>query len=100
VVNGDCDFEDEMAGRGGDDPPKEESPQEWPTGPVTRMFQVPEPDLEYLEREIPKLCDFNSMSCNNPAMRLKWNRIKEIVSNIRWNYGPPTQVERIPAGDE
>jgi len=26
-------------------------------------------------------------------VRKQWERVKEIVSNIRWNYGPPSQIK-------
>lgn len=35
------------------------------------------------------------MVCNEPLVRKQWERVKEILSNVRWNYGPPSQVEEI-----
>ena len=65
-----------------------------------RLFQLTESELEYLERELPKLMDYNLESCNDRSVRLKWGRIKEILSDVRWGHGPPIEVTRIPTGDD
>jgi hypothetical protein len=28
-------------------------------------------------------------------VRMKFRRFKEILSNVRWDYGPPQEVERV-----
>jgi hypothetical protein len=65
---------------------------------MSRLFQVYEDDLAELERIVP---DFSSsmMAQLTPRMRTQLRRCKEILSNIRWNYGPHTEVEVIPADD-
>lgn len=61
-----------------------------------KLYQINESDLETLERELPSLMDFSS--CQSDAwnqredIREAWEMVQKIVSNVRWNYGPPTQV--------
>lgn len=63
-------------------------------------FRVTEGDLETLESELPRLLSSNLMACNDPLTRKRWEAIKTILSNIRWDYGPPCEVGTIPAGPE
>lgn len=65
-----------------------------------KMFQINETDLSELERTLPCLAD-TMMAILNPRLRVQWRRVQTILSNVRWNYGPPTDVTVIPAdGDE
>lgn len=61
-----------------------------------RMFQIYETDLAELERMVPDL-NMDLMQHIQPRQRVKLRRIKEILSNVRWNYGPFTDVETFPA---
>lgn len=63
------------------------------------MFQIYDDDLAELERLCPELADALMPTIDN-RLRVKVRRIKEILSNVRWNYGPPTDVTEIPAGPE
>lgn len=77
------------------------------TGDTTRMMPIREPDLAELERLLPMLTDeieFGNgragISALSPAGRTRVRRIQQILSDVRWNYGPHTEIEVIPAGDE
>ena len=62
---------------------------------TTSLHQITEDDLAALEQHLPQIMSSAIMTCNDPLIRRKWERVKEILSNVRWNYGPPTQVEQI-----
>jgi hypothetical protein len=62
-------------------------------------FRISEDDLASLESELPRLLDASMLSCNNPITRKRWQMVKEIVSNVRWDYGSPAEVQIIPADD-
>ncbi len=61
-----------------------------------RLFQIYEDDLAELERTLPQLADALMPVLDN-RLRVQLRRCKEIVSMVRWNYGPPGEVEIIPA---
>jgi len=63
----------------------------------TALHQITEEDLAALERYLPQIMSATMLSCNEPLTRKQWERVKEIISNVRWNYGPPNQVEQINA---
>lgn len=63
-----------------------------------RLFTIKEVDLETLERELPDICSVVELShAYNERKDLQeaLQMIKKIVSDIRWNYGPAQQVEKI-----
>ena len=64
------------------------------------LFQIYETDLATLERELPELMSATLMSCNDPLTRKKWEAVKAVISNVRWNYGPPLVVKTEDAADE
>ena len=66
---------------------------------MSRMYQVHEEDFAELERIIPELSDA-MMGKLTPRMRTQLRRCKDILSNVRWNYGPHSEVEIIPAGED
>jgi hypothetical protein len=67
----------------------------------SRLFQIYEHDLVSLEDTIPALMEKAAMTCNDPLTRKQWQNLKEILSNVRWGYGPPLKVETFPIeGDE
>jgi hypothetical protein len=59
------------------------------------MFQIAEDDLETMEAALPKLQEalMGNPSGEPPINRKDVNEhlqmLKSIVSNVRWNYGPP-----------
>lgn len=62
-----------------------------------KLYQIKEDDLATLESELPRILEASGEACNDPLTRKRWEMVKAIVSNIRWDYGPPSIVERIPA---
>ena len=62
-----------------------------------KLYQITEDDLAMLESEMPRLMDPNLPACNDPMTRKRWQAVKEILSNVRWNYGPPQEVEQLPS---
>lgn len=62
---------------------------------TTALHQITEDDLAALEQHLPQLMAATMLACNDPLIRKQWERVKEITSNVRWNYGPPSQVTEI-----
>lgn len=60
----------------------------------SKLFQIYESDLSELERSLPDISDA-LMAHLHPRQRVQFRRAKEILSNVRWNYGPATEVEVI-----
>jgi hypothetical protein len=68
----------------------------------TRLFQIKEDDLAELERIAPSLCDALSdkLGKNHPMgnrLRVQLRRVQAILSDVRWDYGPPLDVQSFPA---
>ena len=59
-----------------------------------KYFQISESDLAELESTLPAILDRSYLHLNN-ADRAAWRRVQEIVKNVRWNYGPPLEVEKV-----
>jgi hypothetical protein len=59
-------------------------------------FRITEPDLAKLEAALPRLCEMAGMLLNRPEAQMLFGECKEILSNVRWDYGPPTQVIQAP----
>lgn len=66
-----------------------------------KLFQIYEDDLAALEADAPWLCErlVFTLAMDNAA-RIRIRRLKSILTNVRWNYGPPSEVERIDAGED
>lgn len=62
----------------------------------SRRLQITEEDFAELERTIPQLVDSLMVKLDNRA-RTQLRRVKQILSDVRWNYGPHLDVEVIPA---
>lgn len=62
---------------------------------TTKLFRITEDDLALLESEMPRLMDSALDGCNDAVTRKRWKALKDILSNVRWDYGPPEEVERI-----
>lgn len=60
------------------------------------MFQIYEEDLVELERIVPQISDTLEIHFT-PKIRTQMRRVRDILSKVRWNYGPHTDVEVIPA---
>jgi hypothetical protein len=66
---------------------------------MSKLFQIHEDDLAELERTIPQFSDAMMLNLTS-RLRTQLRRCQTILSNVRWNYGPPTEVESLPAGDD
>ena len=66
---------------------------------MAHLFQIHEDDLAELERTLPHFADAMMQSLT-PRLRVQLRRCQSILSSVRWNYGPPTEVEVIPADDD
>lgn len=60
---------------------------------IIRTFRITEPDLQKLEAAVPEICDLIGVANNNPRVQVLLSECKEILSNVRWSYGPPQSVE-------
>lgn len=74
-----------------------------------KLFQINEDDLQTLEQIVPGLCDrLQSLdfAANGPKhqneLKTKIRQVRRILTDVRWNYGPPEIIEQIPAdgGDD
>lgn len=75
------------------------SNEEQPSG-GSRLFRVHEDDLVELERILPQvLWELTLRPDALPVQRTWFRRVQTIMTNIRWNYGPPTEVEVVPGSD-
>lgn len=65
---------------------------------TVKHFIISEDDLETLERALPCLQDAMMSApdaINRKDIHDHLSMTKAILSNVRWNYGPPTQVENV-----
>lgn len=65
---------------------------------MSQLFQITEEDLAQLESTLPKLADRLLESMDNPT-RVQIRRVQRILMNVRWSYGPPSEVGCVPAED-
>ena len=65
-----------------------------------KLFQIYETDLQKLEAALPRIMDACGMALNRPEVHVMFDEVKEIISNVRWDYGPPSEIHQIPAGGE
>lgn len=64
---------------------------------MSRLFQIHEDDLAELEQTLPRIAQKLETEHMANATRSQLRRVKDILSNVRWDYGPPTDVEIVPA---
>lgn len=71
------------------------------TGAGTKLFQIYEPDLAILEKALPILHEACSMSpaYQRADVQIAIEEAKKILSDVRWNYGPYSHVERVSVKD-
>lgn len=63
-----------------------------------RMFQITESDLAALESNLSLIyAEGADMTIFNvrPDISEAWKMTMETLSNVRFNYGPPTEVHRL-----
>lgn len=63
------------------------------------LFRINHSDLEELERVVPELCD-RIPKDTDPRVRAQIQRIKRILSDVRWDYQPHSNGTIIPGGQE
>ena len=66
---------------------------------MPRFFQITEEDLGELERTLPHIADVLAKPELNNRQRVWIRRVQKIISDVRWNYGPPGEVKVIPGHD-
>lgn len=66
------------------------------SGPENAIHQIYADDLADLERILPQLSDAMMPILNN-RLRVQLRRVQKILTDVRWNYGPPDEVEGFPA---
>lgn len=64
----------------------------------THNFMVPEDDLATLESALSLIMregvDWTQLN-GREDIRDSWKQVKEILSNIRFDYGPPQEAHRV-----
>lgn len=59
---------------------------------MSKLFQMYEDDLQELEKSLPEIAEAITPHLT-PRLKTQIRRVQRILSNVRWNYGPPTHVE-------
>ncbi len=59
-----------------------------------KLFQINEDDLAVLESILPQFADALMPVLTNKE-RVQIRRVQSILSDVRWNYGPPTEIEEV-----
>jgi hypothetical protein len=72
----------------------EADPQPPPRG--MKLHQITEDDLAALERILPQWQDVMFDRMDN-RLRTQIRQVQQILSGVRWGYGPPGEVHTIPA---
>jgi len=57
-----------------------------------KFFHIYEEDLAKLEVALPQLMEAAGLALNRPDVQVMFDEVKTIVSNVRWDYGPPSEV--------
>lgn len=67
---------------------------------MSKLFQIYEEDLCDLERITSDVCDTLTVQiAESPRLSTQFRRLKQILSDVRWNYGPHERSERLPETD-
>ena len=66
---------------------------------MSKLFQIKEDDLGALEATLPQLTDALIPVLNN-KLRVQLRRVQQVLSDVRWNYGPPSEVQIISPDDD
>jgi len=62
---------------------------------MSKLFHIHEDDLAELEKILPQLADALMPVLNN-KLRVQVRRVQWILSDVRWDYGPPSKIEVVP----
>jgi len=57
--------------------------------PDNKLFQIYHADLAELERVIPDIAEALMVHMSG-RQKTQLRRVQAILSNVRWNYGPPS----------
>jgi hypothetical protein len=66
---------------------------------MSNLHQINEEDLSELEQIMPQLAQALMPVLNN-KLRVQLRRCQSILSSVRWNYGPPSEVETMPTDSD
>lgn len=64
-----------------------------------KTFRIAEPDLQKLESALPRLCEHMGEANNRAEVQVLFGEVKQILSDVRWEYGPPMKVEIVRGGE-
>ena len=62
-----------------------------PQAPAQETFTIYESDLADLEHTLPDLLSASYATLTH-RQRVQWRLVQQIITNVRWNYGPPSEV--------
>ena len=66
---------------------------------MSKLFQINEDDLGELERNLPQLAQELMPVLANPQranrLRVLLRRCQTILSDVRWSYGPPEDIQEV-----
>ena len=63
---------------------------------MSKLYQIHEDDLADLERIVPAEFERCQPAIRNtPRFKIAVRRVKEILSNVRWNYQPHEEIEDV-----
>jgi len=65
---------------------------------VSKHFTITEDDLAKLEHILPELLNVMYLNLDNRT-RKQWREVIDVIRDVRWNYGPPLQSDKVPASD-
>jgi hypothetical protein len=65
---------------------------------MPKLLQIHEDDLVTLERTLPQLADALARTADN-RQRVQLRQVQRILSDVRWNYGPPSEVRVVGEDD-
>lgn len=68
------------------------------TAVATVLHQINEEDLATLEKTLPQL-GIALMPILNNRLRTQLRQVQRILSDVRWNYGPASEVEVVRPED-
>jgi len=66
---------------------------------MPRLLQITDDDLTDLERTLPQLADALMPVLDN-RLRVQLRQVQRILSNVRWNYGPASEVEVVRPNED
>lgn len=71
-----------------------------PPADSIRNFMIPENDLAELERIVPDIMHRHIEICGATKTRVQLEKVKRILSNVRWKYAPSIEGGKVPFNPE